>query len=113
MVTSIPTRERENKVKKVSNGRSCKIGRARRRKEGGRTVGDVNLRVSRSDGSELPELLKILDGELVAEKVEHNVLESATVFRRNQERKREEKESNVRERDDRQPSELAFFDEKR
>jgi len=67
----------------------------------GRTVGDVNLRVSRSDGTELPELLEILDGELVAEKVKHNVLESATVLPPNpehQHKKRESrKESNVRE----------------
>lgn len=45
---------------------------------GKRTIGDVDLGVSGGDGSELPELLQVLDGELVAEEVKHDILKGAT-----------------------------------
>ena len=47
----------------------------------GLTLGDVNLGVSGGLGPDLSELLEVLDREVVAEHVQHDVLERATIHR--------------------------------
>jgi hypothetical protein len=72
VVTSIP----EERI--VPDKHLLAAQAAGERGEGKLTLGDVNLGVTGGDGSDLSELLEVLDGELVSHKVKHDVLESAT-----------------------------------
>jgi hypothetical protein len=78
---------REKGVKESANG--TRHSKANGTHSGGKlnTVGDVNLGVSGGSRSELSEGLEILHGDVVAEEVEHDVLESTSV--ETQERRRQ------------------------